>query len=140
VLVSESDDDDADSDADVLRDVDFLDHLSSAGERPSKPLDCSDLLSSDPLTRRADPYSRRNNHKVGTIGVVPMSEQHRISSAWGDGEAHEDAGSACAFHRPAARSVWPRTNDLGARDLSARSGADRVYDAGADRQIWAVIT
>jgi hypothetical protein len=69
VLVSESDDDDADSDADVLRDVDFLDHLSSAGERPSKPLDCSDLLSSDPLTRRADPYSRRNNHKVGTTPI-----------------------------------------------------------------------
>ena len=38
-----------------------------------------------------------------------------------------------AFHRPAARSVWPRTNDLDALDLSARSGADRVYDTGADR-------
>jgi hypothetical protein len=81
VLVSESDDDDADSDADVLRDVDFLDHLSSAGERPSKPLDCSDLLSSDPLTRRADPYSRRNNHKVGTIGDLrpPPRQRHRTT-------------------------------------------------------------
>jgi hypothetical protein len=46
------------------------------------------------------------------------------------------AGSACAFHRPAARSVWPRTNDLGALDLSARSGADRVYDAGANRSLF----
>jgi hypothetical protein len=54
-------------------------------------------------------------------------------------EAVPIAGSACAFHRPAARSVWPRTNDLGALDLSARSGADRVYDAGADRQIWRVL-
>jgi hypothetical protein len=35
--------------------------------------------------------------------------------------------------RPAARSVWPRTSDLGALDLSARSGADRVYDAVADQ-------
>jgi hypothetical protein len=43
------------------------------------------------------------------------------------------ASSVCAFHRLAARSVWPRTNDLGALDLSARSGADRLYDAGADR-------
>jgi len=30
------------------------------------------------------------------------------------------------------RVLWPRTNDLGALDLSARSGADRVCDAGAD--------
>jgi hypothetical protein len=81
VLVSESDDDDADSDADVLRDVDFLDHLSSAGERPSKPLDCSDLLSSDPLTRRADPYSRRNNHKVGTIGDLERVTTRRVGEA-----------------------------------------------------------
>jgi MFS family permease len=51
------------------------------------------------------------------------------------------AGSACAFHRPAARSAWPRTSDLGALDLSARSGADRVYDAGADRpQIWRAVS
>ena len=35
--------------------------------------------------------------------------------------------------RPAARSVWPRTSDLGALDLSARSGADRVYDSVADQ-------
>jgi hypothetical protein len=38
---------------------------------------------------------------------------------------------------PARRAFrWPRTNDLGALDLSARSGADRIYDAIADRQIW----
>lgn len=35
-------------------------------------------------------------------------------------ELRQIVGSAFAFHRLAARSVWPRTNDLGALDLSAR--------------------
>jgi hypothetical protein len=35
--------------------------------------------------------------------------------------------------------VWPWTNDLSAVDLSARSDADRVCDAVADRQIWAAV-
>jgi hypothetical protein len=34
------------------------------------------------------------------------------------------------------RVLVARTNDLGALDLSARSGADRIDDAIADRQIW----
>jgi hypothetical protein len=64
-------------------------------------------------------FRGRNNTDSGALSPEPALRQ--------------SAGSACAFHRPAARSVWPRTNDLGALDLSARSGADRVCDAGADQ-------
>jgi glyoxylase I family protein len=59
---------------------------------------------------------------------VPPQPQHTPTGAL--------LGSACVVHPRAARSVWPWTNDLGAVDLSARSGADRVCDAVADRQIW----
>jgi hypothetical protein len=55
-------------------------------------------------------------------------------------ELRQIAGSACVLHLPAGCSVWPRTNDLGALDLSARSGADRVHDAVADRQIGAAVS
>jgi hypothetical protein len=40
--------------------------------------DCSDLSSRDSLTLRAVQRPGRNNRKVGTIGVVPTSEQRRI--------------------------------------------------------------
>ena len=43
--------------------------------------DCSDLLTAGPLTGQADRRSRRNNHEVGTIGVVPTSGQRRIDRA-----------------------------------------------------------
>jgi hypothetical protein len=43
-----------------------------------------------------------------SVRVVPQAKGYPI------------AGSACVLQRPAARSVWPRTNDLGALDLSAR--------------------
>jgi hypothetical protein len=66
-------------------------------------------------------------------GAARREITESVAALDGGGQARI-ADSAYAFHRPAARSVWPRTNDLGALDLSARSGADRVYDAGADRQ------
>ena len=42
--------------------------------------DCSDPLTADPLARQAARRSDRNNHHLGTIGVVPTSEQRRVGA------------------------------------------------------------
>jgi len=45
-----------------------------------------------------------------------------IPCAWMRDGAVPIAGYVCAHQPPAEDSVWPRTNDLGALDLSTRSG------------------
>jgi hypothetical protein len=70
---------------------------------------------------------------VPATGTWVIPERARRARVLGHLPGARIAGSACALHLPAARSVWPLTNDLGALDLSARSGADRVHDAGADQ-------
>jgi hypothetical protein len=64
-------------------------------------------------------------------GTLNSNEITEYGAGLGDRGRAPIAGSACAFQLPVARSVWPRTNDRGALDLSARSGVDRVSDAGA---------
>ena len=68
-------------------------------------------------------------------GTWVIPERARRARVLGHLPGARIAGSACALHLPAARSVWPLTNDLGALDLSARSGADRVHDADADQTV-----
>ena len=43
-----------------------------------QPLDCSDVARLEEPCQPGRLASGRNNHDVGTIGVVPMSEQSRI--------------------------------------------------------------
>jgi hypothetical protein len=76
-------------------------------------------------------------HALYSGGGANTRRDHRFWSGQPDGSRRQIAGSACGLYLPAARSVWPRTNDLGALDLSARSGADRMDDAIANRQICA---
>ena len=49
-------------------------------------------------TSRAIPHSGRNNHDVGTIGVVPTSEQRRITARKGARESKHSGASAGAGH------------------------------------------
>jgi hypothetical protein len=48
------------------------------GLAPRTTSDCSDLLAGDPLEPQAIQKQDRNNHDVGTIGVVPTSERRRF--------------------------------------------------------------
>jgi hypothetical protein len=83
--------------------------------------DCSDLEHAKAVARRPICPQRRNNHEVGTIGVVPTSEQRRI---W----AHTGVTEAFAS-REAAGDLTTRSDVVMARRVG-RSGADPNWRRG----------
>jgi hypothetical protein len=87
----------------------------------------------------APPPARRREHIIVTHQGRSRKAlvARREAPARPPRQAARIAGSGCGLQLLPARSVRPQPNDLDALDLSAGSGADRVSDAVADRQIWA---
>ena len=94
--------------------------------------DCSDVVPAKPVADQAGLPSGRNNPKVGTIGVVPMSEQRRLGarrarrgtlhgdSRVGPSSANVPARSARAGRRIAGTIC--RRDGAAARPVLVRAG------------------